>query len=379
MYKVKFNSPYITGLEIEYIQKAISTKSLCGDGFFTKRAQELIENDLKVSKSLLTHSCTASLEMAALLLEIKPGDEVILPSYTFVSTANAFALRGAEIVFADIRESDCNIDENKIESLISRKTKAIVPVHYAGAPCEMDRIKEIAKLNNIYVVEDAAQAYGSTYKGASAGALGDMAAFSFHETKNIVSGEGGCLIVNNQNFLNRAEIIREKGTNRKAFYNGIVDKYTWKDVGSSFLPGELIAAFLTAQLENAALINQKRKMIWDMYFEKFEILEERGLIFRPRYSESVQHNAHMFYLILKNQIKRDELIHYLRERGVEATFHYIPLHKSDYGKRYKKNLDLKITERVASSIVRLPIWADMGDLCNYVIQVVDDFFKEKND
>ncbi|WP_286822811.1 dTDP-4-amino-4,6-dideoxygalactose transaminase, partial [Idiomarina sp. UBA1919] len=306
--KIPFNKPPYTGLEDEYVLEAIRGDKISGDGPYGKRCQEWFQNKLGVSKTLLTPSCTAALEMAAILVDIQPGDEVIMPSFTFVSTANAFVLRGAKIVFVDVRPDTMNIDERKIEAAITYKTKAIVPVHYAGVGCEMDCIMDIAERHDLYVIEDAAQGMMSTYKGQALGAIGHLGAFSFHETKNYTSGgEGGLLIVNDKQFLERAEVIREKGTNRSQFFRGMVDKYQWVDVGSSYLPSELQAAYLCAQLQNAEKINAARLKAWDKYFSELRDLEASGLIQLPTLSEGCKHNAHMFYLKVANLEERSAL------------------------------------------------------------------------
>ena len=345
------------GKEISYIKKAHENMILAGDGPFTKNCSLYLEQNIGSKKALLTHSCTAALEMTAHLMDLNPGDEVIMPSYTFVSTANAFVLRGAIPVFIDIREDTLNIDENLIERVITPKTKAIVVVHYAGVSCEMDSILDIAKRHNLFVLEDAAQGIMASYKGKPLGSMGDFGCLSFHETKNIHCGEGGALLINNENYVERAEIIREKGTNRSKFFRGQVDKYRWVDIGSSYLPGELTAAFLSAQLEEAANITKKRLKVWGKYHEVFEDLEADGKIRRPIFPNECQHNGHIYYLILNNNCNRDSVLIKLRESGVYAVFHYQPLHSSPAGKKYGKySSPLPVTADISERIVRLPMW-----------------------
>lgn len=358
---VPFNRPGITGKERDYIAEALSSGALAGDGPFTKRCQAWLEKRTGCAKVLLTHSCTAALEMAALLLNIEPGDEIIMPSYTFVSTANAFVLRGATPVFVDIREDTLNLDERLIQSAITPRTRAIVPVHYAGVACDMDVIMAIAIQHGLKVVEDAAQGLMSSYKGQELGSIGDLGAYSFHESKNVISGEGGSLLVNSSELASRAEIIREKGTDRSRFFRGEVDKYTWQEAGSSFLPGELIAAFLAAQLEQAGDITRNRLAIWDFYHELLAPMEEQGLLRRPVVPEACQHNGHMYYVLLPPDVNRQLVIGHLKQSGVNAVFHYVPLHSSPAGKRYGRTSgDLEITSSIAGRLVRLPLWARMG-------------------
>ncbi len=323
---IPFNWPYMTGTELRYIEECHKNGRLAGDGPFTLRCHEWLERTLGGGRALLTHSCTAALEMAALLLELEPGDEVIMPSYTFVSTANAFVLRGAIPVFVDIREDTLNIDEQLIEQAITERTRAIVPVHYAGVACEMDAILELARRYDLAIVEDAAQGVMSRYKGRALGSIGDLGAYSFHETKNVISGEGGALLVNRQSLSQRAEIIREKGTDRSQFFRGEVDKYTWQLPGSSFLPGELIAAFLWAQLEQATDITQRRMNCWQHYHQLLEPLESQGLLRRPQIPEECAHNAHMYHVLLAAHIDREPVLRLLKDSGIEALFHYFPLH-----------------------------------------------------
>lgn len=363
----------MTGKELYYIAEAKFGNMLAGDGPFTKRCHQWIEVNTGCAKALLTHSCTAALEMTALLLDIQPGDEVIMPSYTFVSTANAFVLRGGVPVFVDIRQDTLNLDERLIEAAITPRTKAIVPVHYAGVGCEMDTIMDIARRHGLKVVEDAAQGVMASYKGRSLGSIGDLGAFSFHETKNVISGEGGALLVNDPELVLRAEIIREKGTNRSQFFRGQVDKYTWMDVGSSYLPGEVIAAFLRAQLEEAESITQKRLSLWARYHDALAPLEEAGLVRRPVVPSGCEHNAHMYYLLLGSLEKRTAVLSKLKERGVSAVFHYVPLHSSPAGKRFARTHgDLRVTDRVADSLVRLPLWIGLDDCQEVVVQALAD-------
>lgn len=355
--KITFNRPYMTGKELEYITQAKANNMLAGDGPFTKRCHQWLEQNTQSKKALLTHSCTAALEMMAMLLNIQPGDEVILPSYTFVSTANAFVLRGAVPVFVDIRPDTLNIDEKLIEAAITKKTKAIVPVHYAGVSCAMDEIMAIAKKHNLKVVEDAAQGVMASYKGKALGAIGDLGAFSFHETKNVISGEGGALLVNDPELAMRAEILREKGTDRSRFFRGEVDKYTWQDIGSSFLPGEMTAAFLWAQLEEAKSITDKRIALWNNYHEAMQALEEKGLITRPVVPEGCQHNAHMYYVLLSAGTNRDTILTSMKQQDVHSVFHYVPLHSSPAGKRFGRiHGSMKITDSFSERLIRLPLW-----------------------
>lgn len=357
---VPFNRPHITGKESHYIAQTLSNGCLAGDGPFTKRCHAWLEERTGCSKALLTHSCTAALEMAALLLDIKPGDEVIMPSYTFVSTANAFVLRGATPVFVDIREDTLNLDERLIESAITSRTRAIVPVHYAGVSCEMDSIMAIASQHGLKVVEDSAQGVLATYKGRALGSIGDLGAYSFHETKNVISGEGGSLLVNSRELAPRAEIIREKGTDRSRFFRGEVDKYTWQEVGSSFLPGELIAAFLAAQLEEADNITRSRRSSWESYHEMLAPMEAKGLLRRPVVPDDCQHNGHIYYVLLPSGVNRQFTLDRLRQSGVTAVFHYVPLHSSPAGKRFgRPHGALDITSSIAERLIRLPLWALM--------------------
>ncbi len=360
--KIPFNKPYMIGKELNYIAQAHTNLHLSGDGEFTKKCHAWLEKKTGSHKALLTHSCTGALEMAALLLDIQPGDEIIMPSYTFVSTANAFVLRGGIPVFVDIREDTLNLDERLIEAAITSRTRVIAPVHYAGVSCEMDTIMSIAKRNNLKVVEDAAQGVMSSYKGRALGSIGDLAAYSFHETKNVISGEGGALLVNDPALALRAEIIREKGTDRSRFFRGEVDKYTWQEVGSSFLPGELIAAFLSAQLEEADRITQERLVSWQRYHELLEPLESKGILRRPIVPDGCQHNAHMYYVLLAPEIDRQKVLDEFKRNDIWSVFHYVPLHSSPAGKRYgRTHGTLDMTNKQSERLVRLPLWVGITE------------------
>jgi dTDP-4-amino-4,6-dideoxygalactose transaminase len=357
---IGFNKPYLTGKELDYIQQAHAGSQLAGDGSFTKRCSALLESLTGSPCALLTHSCTAALEMAALLLDIQPGDEVIMPSFTFVSTANAFVLRGGVPVFVDIRPDTLNLYESLVEGAITSKTKAIVVVHYAGVACEMDTIMAIAKRHGLPVVEDAAQALLSTYKGRPLGSIGTFGTLSFHETKNVISGEGGALLVNDPAYFERAEIIREKGTDRSRFFRGQVDKYTWVDIGSSFLPGEIVAAFLLAQLESAEAITQARLALWNTYQNS---LISRLPGFRlPVVPPTCVHNGHMYYLLGTNLQHRTASIEALKQSGLHSVFHYVPLHSAPAGKRFcRSHGSLEITTSVSERLLRLPLWVGMPE------------------
>lgn len=361
-HRIPFNRPFMTGRELNYISEAHSCGHLAGDGPFTRRCHAWLEQQTGCRKALLTTSCTAALEMMALLLEIEEGDEVILPSYTFVSTANAFVLRGGVPVFVDIRPDTLNIDEARIEEAITPRTKAIVPVHYAGVACEMDTILEVAKRHNLAVVEDAAQGAMASYRGRALGGIGDLGALSFHETKNVIAGEGGALLVNSDNFALRAEVFREKGTNRSRFLRKEVDKYTWQDKGSSYLPSELIAAFLWAQFEEAERITGLRLDLWNHYHESFAPLERRGLLRRPIVPEGCAHNAHMYYVLLATGADRAEVLSALAIEGINAVFHYVPLHDSPAGRRYgRAQGELAVTDDLSSRLIRLPMWVGLPE------------------
>lgn len=369
--KIPFNKPYMTGKELWNISQAHASGHLAGDGSFTKKCSTWLEQRIGSQKALLTHSCTAALEIAAMLARLGPGDEVIMPSYTFVSTANAFVLRGAKAVFVDVRPDTLNIDETKIEAAITERTRAIVPVHYAGVACEMDTIMDIARRHKLLVIEDAAQGIMSTYKGRALGSIGHMAALSFHETKNIISGEGGALLINDDSFIERAEIIREKGTNRSQFFRGQVDKYTWVDIGSSYLPGEITAAFLWAQMEEADLINRRRLDIWDRYHQAFGVLEEAGKIRRPTVPDTCTHNAHMYYMLFPSLEARTRVIARLKEREIQTVFHYIPLHSSPVGKELGRTEgDMTHTDGAGECLLRLPLWLGLEDQLDRVISEV---------
>lgn len=360
--RIPFNWPHMTGKELYYIAEAHFNGSLAGDGPFTKRCHSWIEDRTGCHKGLLTHSCTAALEMAALLLDIRPGDEIIMPSYTFVSTANAFVLRGGVPVFVDIREDTLNLDERLIESAITPRTRAIVAVHYAGVSCEMDTIMAIARRHGLKVVEDAAQGVMASYKGHALGSIGDLGAYSFHETKNVISGEGGALLVNTPELALRAEIIREKGTDRSRFFRGEVDRYTWQEVGSSFLPGELIAAFLWAQLEEADRITSARLASWQRYHNILQPLEAEGLLRRPVVPEECEHNAHMYYVLLSPEIDRQKVLDEFKRNEIWSVFHYVPLHSSPAGVRYGRTYgDLEVTIQQSERLVRLPMWVGLSD------------------
>ena len=368
---IPFNKPYMTGKELWYIAQAHANGHMAGDGGFTKRCSAWLEARTGANKALLTHSCTAALEMAAILADIQPGDEVIMPSYTFVSTANAFVLRGAVPVFVDIRADTLNIDESLIEAAITPKTRAIVVVHYAGVGCEMDVIMAIAEKHGLLVIEDAAQAVMARYKGRPLGSIGQMGTLSFHETKNIISGEGGALLVNDVRYAERAEVTREKGTNRSQFFRGQVDKYTWVDIGSSYLPGEIITAFLWAQMEEADNITRQRLALWDVYHQQFSEMEATGKLRRPAVPAHCDHNAHMYYLLLPDLEKRTAFIDQLRKFGIQTVFHYIPLHSAPAGLRYgRAHGDLRVTTEVSERLVRLPLWVGLEEHQGAVIEVI---------
>jgi len=369
--QIPFNKPYMTGKELWYISQAHAKGHLAGDGSFTKLCAGWLEARTGSQRALLTHSCTGALEMAAILADFQPGDEVIMPSYTFVSTANAFVLRGGVPVFVDIRPDTLNIDETKIEAAITPKTKAIVPVHYAGVACEMDAIMDIARRHSLLVIEDAAQGLMASYKGRPLGSIGHMAAFSFHETKNIIAGEGGALMINDPRFVERAEVIREKGTNRSQFFRGQVDKYTWTDFGSSYLPSELISAFLWAQMDEADAITQRRMDIWDTYHRFLSQAEKAEKIRRPIIPAVCAHNAHMYYLLLPDLEHRTRFIDQLKQAGVGSVFHYVPLHSSPFGKiAARSHGDMSTTDNLSDRLVRLPLWVGLGERQPEVIQKI---------
>ncbi len=366
--KIPFNRPFVTGPELDNIRQAIAAGHLSGDGRFTAQCNSWLAENTGVERALLTHSCTAALEMAAILAGVGPGDEVIMPSYTFVSTANAFVLRGATPVFVDIRQDTLNLDETLIKQAITDRTRVIVPVHYAGVACEMDTITALAQKHELLVVEDAAQGVQSKYRGRPLGGIGDMGAVSFHETKNVISGEGGALLLRDDRYIGRAEIIREKGTNRMAFFRGQVDKYTWVDIGSSFLPSELIAAFLWAQLQEAHALTTRRLQVWSRYHEAFADLEEEGLLRRPIVPPHCAHNAHMYYLLLPGLAERQAVITDLKATGIGVIFHYVPLHSAPAGRRYARSAGpLPVTDSVAERLVRLPVWPGVEDRLDEII------------
>ena len=377
--EIPYNKPFISGKELYYITQAIIAEShLSGNGPYTKRCHEWLEKKLGCLKALLTHSCTGALEMAAILCDINPGDEVIMSSFTFVSTASAFVMRGAVPVFVDIRPDTLNINEQKINQAVTPKTRVIVPMHYAGIPCAMDEILKIAKVHNLWVVEDAAQAFQSCYKGKFLGTIGHLGCLSFQETKNIISGEGGALLVNDSRLLERAEIIWDKGTDRNRFLRGEVDKYTWVDLGSSFLPSELVGAFLYAQLEQAEKINAARSRIFKHYFQLLRSLEEKGFIKLPYLDNNCAGNGHLFYIITRTLEERTRLIQYLKSKGILSVFHYIPLHSSPAGKKYCRICaDMRITEDLSMRLLRLPIYYEMReDEVNRVVETLHHFYEQ---
>ena len=375
---IHFNIPPFIGPELDYVKKAVENKKICGDGEFTKLCNKWIEDTTKTSKALLTTSCTHALEMAAILCDIKPGDEVIMPSYTFVSTADAFVSRGATVVFVDIRPDTLNIDENLIEAAITEKTKAIVPVHYAGVSCEMDKINDIAKKYGLLVVEDAAQGVTSTYKGQALGTIGDFGCYSFHETKNFSMGEGGALLIKDPAFAEKAEIIREKGTNRSKFFRGQIDKYTWVDFGSSYLPSDMNAAYLWAQLEGCELICNNRMGIWNRYNSQLKSLADEGKLELPFIPEHCEHNAHMFYIKLRDLDERSRLIAFLKENDIQAVFHYIPLHSAPAGQQYGRfSGEDKYTTTESERLLRLPLYYGLTDEeVDYICDKIKEFFSK---
>jgi len=374
---IVFNKPYSSKKELENIADSVERGKISGDGYYTKRCNEwFLKNTGR--KTLLAHSCTAALEMTAVLMDAQAGYEVIMPSYTFVSTANAYVLRGLKPVFVDIRPDTLNMDENLIEQAITEKTKAIVPVHYAGVGCEMDTIMSIAQKHSLYVFEDAAQGFGSRYKAMPLGTIGDLGAYSFHETKNIISGEGGCLIINNEKFAERAEIIREKGTNRPQFFRGEVDKYTWVDIGSSYLPSDIIAAYLYAQLEHSEQIYAKRMELWNKYHIFFEEYEKKGIIRRPVIPACCEHNAHTYYILFNDLNTRTKFIDYLRKNDISSVFHYIPLHSSPAGRKFGRTASsMDVTDKISDTLVRLPLFYELDEeKMERIFGVVRSFFKE---
>lgn len=373
--KIPFNKPFVTGKEADYIQEVLQSGKLAGNGEFTKKCQHYFQDHYHFRKCLMTTSCTDALEMAAILLDIQPGDEVIMPAYTFVSTANAFVLRGAKIVFADSRSDHPGIDEQGIENLITSKTKAIVVVHYAGVACDLDTVMDIANRHGLWVIEDAAQAIDAYYQGKALGGIGHLAAFSFHETKNIVSGEGGMLVINDERFAKRAEIIWEKGTNRSAFFRGEVDKYGWVDIGSSFLPSELIAAFLYAQLESLERIQQKRIQIWNTYWQGLQTLAEQEKIRLPFIPKFASNNGHMFYILLKNQEERSALIAHLKANGIQAVFHYLSLNESPYYEKKGSAKKCLNSDQYTNCLLRLPLFFELSEPAqSQILLSINHFF-----
>jgi dTDP-4-amino-4,6-dideoxygalactose transaminase len=372
-FAVPFNKPFVTGAELVYIEEAIANAHLSGNGPFSRRCSDHLREALGATSVLLTNSCTAALEMAALLANVGPGDEVILPSFTFSSTAAAFVLRGAVPVFVDVRPDTLNLDERLVEAAITPKTRAVVAVHYAGVGCAMDVLAEITTRANLMLIEDAAQGYGSSFRGAPLGSFGALGALSFHETKNVISGEGGALIVNDADLAERAEILHEKGTNRSAFFRGQTDKYTWIDVGSSFPASDLAAAFLWAQLEKAKWITAQRLAIWSKYDDRLAAFEAQGLLRRPHLPTDAQHNAHLYYVLLPTGEARDDMLADLAAEGVNAVFHYVPLHSSPAGRRFGRTTgELPVTDDVAARLLRLPLWVGMSDEeIDYVVDCVE--------
>lgn len=375
-YNIPFNKPYLTGNEIKYIKKAYLNGQLAGNGFYTKKCHEWVEENISCKKVLLTHSCTSALEMMAVLVGIRPKDEIIMPSFTFVTTASSFVLRGGVPVFVDIRPDTLNIDENRIEEAITSKTRAIMVVHYAGVGCEMDKIRRVAKKYNLLVLEDAAQSFLAKYKGRYLGTFGNLAAVSFHETKNIISGEGGLILINDKRLIEESEVVWEKGTNRNKFLRGEVDKYTWVSIGSSYLPSEAVAAFLYAQLEKSRKIIGRRRKVWEMYHRELSLLEKAGYIKRPFVPKHCLQNGHIYYIILDNIRVRTKLIDFLKKRHVLSVFHYIPLHSSPAGKEYCRYVGgMDVTNRVSDTILRLPLYYQITDReVEYVTKSIKDFF-----
>ncbi len=371
---IPFSKPFIIGKELFYIAQAVIKGRLSGDAYYSRQCEQWLQTYHGCQRALLTHSCTAALEMSAILCDIQAGDEVIMPSFTFVSTANAFVLRGAVPVFVDIRPDTLNLDETQLQTAITPKTKAIVPVHYAGVACEMNDIMQIAQQHQLYVIEDAAQAILSDYQNKKLGAIGHLGCLSFHETKNVISGEGGALLINDKNLVERAEIIREKGTNRSQFFRGEVDKYTWVDIGSSYLPSELVAAFLYAQLEHAEKITNNRSQICKRYYQLLEPLQQLGHVRLPPQIG----NGHIFYLITQSLQQRSELIAFLKQRGINAVFHYVPLHNSPAGQRYSRTVGhLPVTHQISDTLLRLPLYYDMqADEITAVIEALFAFYGE---
>jgi len=375
---IPFNKPYLTGKEAHYMYQAVFNGKLSGNGDFTKKCQKFFEDKYGFKKALLTTSCTDALEMCAILCNIKSGDEVIIPSYTFVSSALAFVREGARIIFADSCPNTPNINPDKLESLITERTKVIVPVHYAGVACDMEKIMEIANRHNILVIEDAAQAIDSYYKDRPLGSIGHLAAFSFHETKNIISGEGGLLAINDDRFVNRAEIIWEKGTNRAQYFRGEINKYGWVDTGSSFLPSEIIAAFLWAQIENIDIIQKRRKLLWNKYYYLLKPLADKGYFYTPNIPDYATNNAHMFYIVCRNLDERTKLLDYLRLHNVLAVFHYLSLHSSPYYKGKHDGRQLPNCDKFANDLVRLPMFFELTEgQIEYIVKLIFEFYLDK--
>ena len=378
-YRIPFNKPFLAGKELYYIAQSVLSGHTAGDGTFTKKCQAFMEEKFGANKILLTHSCTAALEMSAILCEVGPGDEVILPSFTFVSTANAFYLRGAKLVFVDVQQDTLNMDVIQIEDVITDRTRAIVPVHYAGIGCEMNTIMDIAKRHNLYVIEDAAQGVNAKYNNTYLGTMGDIGTYSFHETKNFICGEGGAIVINNEKFIERAEIIREKGTNRSKFFRGEVDKYTWVDIGSSYLPSDLLAAFLYAQLENMDSINSRRGKLFECYYKELIPLVNDGKLRLPYISSECESNSHMFYIILNDEDTRNALMDHLKPRGILAVFHYLPLHLSKVGRSmgYTEG-QLPVTESMSGCLLRLPFYYELKQAeQDEIVDAIKDFFSNK--
>ena len=373
---INFNVPPVIGKELEYIKVAIENRKICGDGVFTKKCSSWIEQNTGTAKALLTTSCTHATEMSAILADIKEGDEVIMPSYTFVSTADAFVLRGARVVFVDIRPDTMNIDETLIENAITDRTKAIVPVHYAGVACEMDTICSLADKYGLFVIEDAAQAVMSSYKWIPLGSIGDFGCFSFHETKNFSMGEGGALLIKRGEYIEKAEIVREKGTNRSKFFRGQIDKYTWVDAGSSYLPSELNAAYLWAQFEEADKIFNSRMSNWNIYYDRLKHLEDKGVLELPQIPKECKHNAHMFYIKVQDLSERTELINYLKEKNINAVFHYIPLHSSPAGLKFGKFIgEDKYTTTESERLLRLPLYYGLKkNEVQYITEIIEEYY-----
>ncbi len=375
---IRFNKPYMFGQELEYVNEAVIDGRLAGNGRFTKACHEFFQTRYGFKKVLMTTSCTDALEMSAILLRIQPGDEVIIPSYTFVSTANAFALRGAKIVFADSSKDHPNVSIDSIKECISDRTKAIVVVHYGGVACEMDQLLELCSEHEISLVEDAAQAIEASYKGRPLGSFGDCATFSFHETKNVVSGEGGLLVINNEELLKRAEIIWEKGTNRTAFFRGEIDKYSWVDLGSSFLPSELISAYLYGQLENVETIQTGRVRIWETYYSALQDLAISGMFTLPKIPSYATNNAHVFYIVCRNVEERNELLSHLKDKGIGAVFHYLSLHKSEFFKEKHDERELINADRFSDCLFRLPLHLHLTDAdVAYIVDCIKDFYTKQ--